>query len=55
VASDRFGSDSHPLSHGIILTSSPYHFQLIKGEEVSRGKLVFLEVGVLGVLELAWS
>ena len=40
MASDRFGSESRPSSHGIILTSSPYPFQLIKGEESSWENLV---------------
>jgi hypothetical protein len=47
VASDRFGSKLHPCSSGIILTSSPYNFQLIKGEEFSWENLVVLELGEL--------
>jgi hypothetical protein len=35
VASEWFGSYSLSLFSGIILTSSPYPLQLIKGEELS--------------------
>jgi hypothetical protein len=35
VASEWFGSYSLSLFNGIILTSSPYPLQLIKGEELS--------------------
>ena len=42
VASEWFGSYSLSWFSGIILTSSPYPLQLIKGEELSWRKLAFV-------------
>ena len=54
VESEWFGSYSFSWFSGIILTSSPYPLQLIKGEELSWRKLDWLawSFGWLGVISL---
>jgi hypothetical protein len=55
VASDRLGSESPPCSHGIILTSSPYPFHPIKGEDFSWGKLAWEKLVGKFLSFVAWS
>ena len=55
VASKWFGSYSLSWFSGIILTSSPYPLQLIKGEELSWRKLVVFGLGLLAWLEWLWD
>ena len=52
VASEWFGSYSLSWFSGIILSSSPYPLQLIKGEDFSWRKLALVSFGAFGIVSL---